>query len=91
MYVSAIDLANGNETGRVGAREGAPAGAWTQGGGLYFGEIGIFRFDAHIKDAWTRTRRRTVTIPVRELPGTPKLMEPGTTNFSVPAGVRPIA
>jgi outer membrane protein assembly factor BamB len=86
VYVSAIDLANGNEAGRVVVRE-KTSRAWTESGDLYFGEIGIFRFDGHIKDA-PKSRATHVSIPVRELPGSPKLMEPGT-EISGPAAGAP--
>ncbi len=78
MYVSALDLANGDESGRVVLREKVSR-AWTSAGSVYFGEIGIFRFDAHIRDA-SQNRATHVSIPLRELPGSPKLMSPGTEN-----------
>jgi outer membrane protein assembly factor BamB len=78
VYVSALDLANGHEAGRVVLRE-KTSRAFTVGGALYFGEIGFFRFDHRIKDA-PQNKATHVSIPVRELPGSPKLMVPGTEN-----------
>jgi outer membrane protein assembly factor BamB len=75
QYVSVIDLANGDETARVTLRE-QTSRAWTQGGSLWFGEAGYIRFDEHIKDA-SRGKATTVTVPARELPGSPKLMPSG--------------
>ncbi|HEX3344848.1 MAG TPA: PQQ-binding-like beta-propeller repeat protein, partial [Polyangiaceae bacterium] len=75
QYVSVIDLANGDEAARVTLRE-QTSRAWTQGGSLWFGEAGYIRFDAHIKDA-SKGKATTVTVPARELPGSPKLMPSG--------------
>jgi outer membrane protein assembly factor BamB len=76
QYVSVIDLATGNEAARVTLRE-QTSRAWTEGGSLWFGEVGYIRFDDHIKDA-SRGKATTVTLPARELPGSPKLMPPGS-------------
>jgi outer membrane protein assembly factor BamB len=78
VYVSALDLAKGDEAGRVVMREKVSR-AWTVGGSMYFGGIGIFKFDHHIKDA-SGNRATHVSIPPRELPGSPKLMVPGSEN-----------
>ncbi|HEY3818842.1 MAG TPA: PQQ-binding-like beta-propeller repeat protein [Polyangiaceae bacterium] len=75
QYVSVIDLANGDEAARVTLRE-QTSRAWTEGGSLWFGEAGFIRFDEHIKDA-SRGKATTVTVPARELPGSPKLMPSG--------------
>ncbi|MGH7297979.1 MAG: hypothetical protein ACRELB_23770, partial [Polyangiaceae bacterium] len=75
QYVSAIDLANGDEAARTTLRE-QTSRAWTQGGSLWFGEVGFVRFDEHIRDA-SKGKASSVTIPARELPGTPRLMAPG--------------
>jgi outer membrane protein assembly factor BamB len=74
-YVSVIDLANGDEAARITVRE-LTSRAWIQGGSLWFGELGFIRFDEHIKDA-SRGRATTVTLPARDLPGTPQLMPSG--------------
>ena len=75
QYVSVIDLANGDEAARVTLRE-QTSRAWTQGGSLWFGELGFIRFDEHIQDA-SKGKATTVDLPTRELPGTPKLMPAG--------------
>ncbi len=76
QFVSVLDLSNGSEAGRVLFREKISR-AWVVGGGLYFGEVGIFRFDEQIGRA-SRSEASHVTLPTREIPGTPKLMVPGT-------------
>jgi len=80
QYVSVIDLASGDEAARVTLRE-QTSRAWTQGGALWFGEVGYIRFDEHIRDA-SKGKATTVTLPARELPGSPKLM---------PSGSKPLA
>ncbi len=84
QYVSALDLSNGDEAGRVVLRE-KTSRAWTEGNSLYFGEVGIFRFDAHIKDA-SRNLATHVALPVRELPGAPVLMQAGGERLAPVAG-----
>ncbi|MEO6575040.1 MAG: PQQ-binding-like beta-propeller repeat protein, partial [Polyangiaceae bacterium] len=74
QYVTVIDLATGEETARILLREKTTR-AWAIGGGLYFGEVGIFRFDEHIKDA-AKNQATHVSLPARELPGSPVLMTP---------------
>jgi outer membrane protein assembly factor BamB len=83
QYVSVLDLTNGDETARVTLRE-ATSRAWTEGGSLWFGEVGFIRFDERIREA-SHGKASTATVAVPDLPGTPKLMRPG----SVP--VPPIA
>jgi outer membrane protein assembly factor BamB len=75
QYVSVIDLDGGDETARVTLRA-ETSRAWTNLGSLWFGEVGFIRFDEHISDA-SRGRASTATLPLRELPGMPKLMPPG--------------
>ncbi len=76
QYVSAIDLANGDETARVTLRE-ETSRAWVEGGSLWFGQAAYVRFDEHIRGASTGAAS-VVTIPHRELPGTPRPMRPGS-------------
>jgi outer membrane protein assembly factor BamB len=83
QYVTVIDLANGDETARVTLRE-QTSRAWTQGGSLWFGEVGYVRFDERIRDA-SKGKATTVTIPARELPGSPRLMAPGDKPLPVAA------
>jgi outer membrane protein assembly factor BamB len=75
QYVSAIDLATGDEIGRVVMREKVSR-AWTSGGAMYFGEVGIFRFDQRIREA-SKNGASHVGLPERELPGQPRLLTPG--------------
>ena len=75
QYVSVIDLSTGDEVARVTLREQTTR-AWTQAGSLWFGQNSYLRFDAHIRDA-SRGKATSLNIPMRELPGTPKLMPPG--------------
>jgi outer membrane protein assembly factor BamB len=83
QYVSAFDAVTGEEVARVTLREKVSR-AWTESGALYFGEVGIFRFDDHIKDA-SKNGASHITIPQRELPGTPRLLVPGTERVPVAA------
>jgi outer membrane protein assembly factor BamB len=76
-YVSAIDLWSGDETARVTLRE-ETSRAWTAAGSLWFGELAFTRFDERIAHA-SEDKASTVTVPYRDLPGTPKLMPPGAT------------
>jgi outer membrane protein assembly factor BamB len=78
VYVSAIELSTGNEAARVVVRE-QTSRAWTQSNELYFGEIGIVRFDQKIKLS-DKNGETHLALPARELAGAPKLMEPGTEN-----------
>ena len=77
QYVSVIDLGSGDETARVTLRS-ETSRAWAGEGSLWFGEVGFIRFDERIGDA-SRGRASTATLPVRELPGMPKLMSPGVS------------
>ena len=75
-YISVIDLTNGDEAARVTLREQSSR-AFTEGGSLWFGEVGYIRFDERIAQA-SRGGASTIQVAARELPGQPKLMEPGT-------------
>jgi outer membrane protein assembly factor BamB len=75
QYVTVIDLSTGEETARILLREKTTR-AWAVGGALYFGEVGMFRFDEHIKDS-AKNHATHVSLPARELPGSPVLMPPG--------------
>jgi outer membrane protein assembly factor BamB len=86
QYVSAIDAATGDELGRVTLRDKVSR-ALTIGGGLYFGEVAIVRFDDKIRLASQGGANR-VAIPSRELPGTPRLLVPGTEKQPVVANAR---
>ncbi len=75
QYVSVLDVADGAEVGRVLLRE-KTSHAWVTGGALYFGELGMFRFDDKIKGA-SRGAADHLGLPARTLPGHPLLMRPG--------------
>jgi outer membrane protein assembly factor BamB len=75
QYVSAFDLTSGDEVARVVVRDKVSR-AFTLGGGLYFGEISLVRFDDHIKEA-SRAHASRVALPAKSLPGTQRLMAPG--------------
>ena len=74
QYVSVLDIVQGDEPARILLRE-KTSRAFAHGGELYFGEVGIFRFDEKIKDA-PRNAATHVALPQRELPGTPLLFVP---------------
>ncbi len=71
VYVSAIDLSSGTEAAALSSVRDQTSRAWTQGGELYFGEIGIVRFDDRIKYA-DKSQATHVALPSRELAGAPK-------------------
>jgi outer membrane protein assembly factor BamB len=75
QYVSVIDLSSGDEAARVTFREKVSR-AWTVGEGLFFGEVGFFRFDEKIRGA-SRNMASHAGLPHRELPGNPLLMFSG--------------
>ena len=68
QYVSVLDVTDGSEVGRALLRE-KTSRAWTVGGGLYFGEAGIFRFDDK-NQTGRRAAPRTSRSP-RASPGSP--------------------
>jgi outer membrane protein assembly factor BamB len=86
QYVSAIDATTGDEIGRVTLRDKVTR-ALTIGGGLYFGEVAYVRFDDKIRMASQGGANR-VSIPARELPGTPRLLVPGTEKLPPVANAR---
>ena len=90
QYVSVIDPIGGDEPARIVLRE-QTSRAWTVGGGLYFGELGIFRFDERIAAA-AAGRGSHLALPRRGLPGDPVLFPssaaPGATTASARDRVR---
>ena len=86
QYVSAIDAYTGDELGRVVVREKISR-AFTLGGALYFGEAAYIRFDDKISLASGNGASR-ITIPARELPGSPRLMSSGTEKEPAVANAR---
>jgi outer membrane protein assembly factor BamB len=83
-YVSVIDLTDGNETARVTLRE-ETSRAWTEGGALWFGQVGFTRFDAHIQDA-SKNQASYLDVKPPTLPGGPKLMPSGSAPVPTLAG-----
>ena len=75
QYVSVLDVSDGRETARLLLRE-TTSHAWTSGGALYFGELGMFRFDEKIKDA-SKGHADHVGLPTKTLPGQPLFFAPG--------------
>jgi outer membrane protein assembly factor BamB len=75
QYVTIYDLHGGEETARILFRS-ATSRAFTVGGGLFFGESSLTRFDDQIGRA-PRDGATRITLPARELPGAPRWMSPG--------------
>lgn len=86
QYLSAIDAKSGDEVGRILVRE-KTSRAWANGGHVYFGEAGMFRFDDKTRFA-SVNRASHVNLPARELPGTPVLFTPPETKTPLVAGAR---
>lgn len=76
QYVSAIDLQQGNEIGRLLSRS-TVSHALNVAGDLYFGERGLVRFDDKIAEA-ARNPDQFITLPDGKLPGNPQWLLPGT-------------
>jgi outer membrane protein assembly factor BamB len=75
QYLTALDLSSGDEIGRALLREKASR-AWTSNGGVWFGEVGIFRFDDTIKLA-SKSGTTHLAVPSREFPGNPTMLSSG--------------
>lgn len=86
QYVSAIDGATGDELGRVTLRDKVTR-AIPEGNTLYFGELSLVRFDDKIGQA-SRGGANRLTLPPRDLPGTPRLLLPGTERVPPVANAR---
>ncbi len=86
QYVSALDSGTGEELGRAVLRDKVTH-ATMIGQSLYFGEVTFVRFDERIPAASSGGASR-VTIPSRELPGTPRLRPPGTEKVPAVANAR---
>jgi outer membrane protein assembly factor BamB len=74
-YVSVLDPRTGEEQARVTLRL-QTSRAWTEGGSLWFGELGFTRFDENIREA-SAGKASTAELPAKDLPGGPKLMPRG--------------
>lgn len=75
QYVTVYDLTSGEEVARAVLRH-QTSHAFVEGGSLYFGEVGVTRFDARIGQA-ARDQASKVSLPARELPGKPRWLQPG--------------
>ena len=73
-YISAYDLALGDEVARV-QPGGRVTRAFTTGGALFFGDAGATRFDERFAAA--SGGRTTIALPSRELPDHPAWMDSG--------------
>jgi outer membrane protein assembly factor BamB len=83
-YVSVLDVPTGNEVARVTLRN-ETSRAWTEAGALWFGEVAFTRFDEKIHDASKGAATTAALPPPGDLPGTPKIMEPGTSPLPLAA------
>lgn len=84
QYVSAYDIGAGNEIARVTLRLNT-SHALRVGQSLYFGEIGLVRFDDKIGGA-SRGEANTVSLPEREIVGTTRWLQPANDRKVVTAG-----
>jgi len=75
QYVTVYELGSGEEVARAILRH-QTSHAFVVGGSLYFGEVGVTRFDDRIGDA-ARGQGSTLDLPARELPGKPRWLRPG--------------
>jgi outer membrane protein assembly factor BamB len=86
QYVSALEIKNGDESGRLLARVQVSQ-ALNYGGQLYFGEQGLLRFDDKARFASTNQGNH-VGLPKVELPGKPSWLGSGLVNPSSQANAR---
>jgi outer membrane protein assembly factor BamB len=86
QYVSALDMASGNEAGRLLAREQVSR-ALNFGGHLYFGQNGLVSLDQMAHFA-TTNQANHVGLPKVELPGKPSWIDSGVQNSSASADAR---
>jgi outer membrane protein assembly factor BamB len=84
QYVSALDVSDGSEIGRVLARN-VVSRSMAIGGSLYFGESALVKFDSAIPHA-QHGEAHVVKLPERELPGKPMWFPSGVTVLPPTAG-----
>jgi outer membrane protein assembly factor BamB len=84
QYVSALDVGDGSEIGRVLART-VVSRTVSIGGSLYFGETALVRFDSAIARS-THGEANLVKLPERELPGKPTWFPSGVSVLPPTAG-----
>jgi outer membrane protein assembly factor BamB len=80
QYVSAIDAATGDEVARILLRHQV-SNAQTVGGDLYFGQLGLTRFDEKI-GASQRRAASFVQLPDTKVPGNPEWYKDGTQVYA---------
>ena len=86
QYVSAIEMASGDESGRLLARE-QMSRALNFGGHLYFGQRGLVRFDEKVRYASTNQANH-IGLPKLDLPGKPSWIDSGLSNAGADADAR---
>lgn len=86
QYVSAIDIASGDERGRLLTRE-LVSHALTVDGELFFGEKAMLHFDERVRYASTNQGVRTM-LPDRVLPGRPRWLGSGSELPVIDVGAR---
>jgi outer membrane protein assembly factor BamB len=74
QYVTIYNLTTGTEEARLLFREQVSR-AFTHEGKLYFGELGLFRFDEHVPFA-SQHQASHVVLPALQLPGDPAWFVP---------------
>lgn len=80
QYVTAIDTTTGDEIGRILLRHQV-SHAQTIGGELYFGQLGLTRFDEKIGAA-QRQAGNFVALPDKKVPGDPEWYKDGTRVYT---------
>ena len=80
QYVTAIDTTTGDEVGRILLRHQV-SHAQTIGGELYFGQLGLTRFDEKIGAA-QRQAANFVELPNKKVPGDPEWYKDGTEVYT---------
>lgn len=80
QYVSAVDAQTGDEVGRILLRNQV-SHAQNIGGELYFGQLGLTRFDEKIGAA-QRKAGNYVSLPSKKIPGDPEWYKDGTEVYT---------
>jgi outer membrane protein assembly factor BamB len=86
QYVTIYDLSSGEEVARLLFREQVSR-AFTTGGKLFFGELGVFRFDDRVSESSVR-KASHVGPPPRELVGSPTWFRRGVEPLPAVADAR---
>jgi outer membrane protein assembly factor BamB len=86
QYVTIYNISTGTEEARLLFREQVSR-AFTHGGKLYFGELGLFRFDDRAGYA-SQQKASHLALPRAELPGDPTWFGPGSESRPLEADAR---